>query len=121
MLSASIPRHLDELIDMDIPPMAPPGPAPSGPAPVPPPPDSVPDEASPSPANVTPPLHPDVALVVATLIRKGILTAADIDATRRSLAAPPVSRTPSISPAAARLPNLLEALDSDSVRLIPRK
>ena len=86
LLSASIPRHLDELIDLEIPTSVAPDtveirqrsvgsltePAPEGPTPRPP---------SPGPA-----LHPDVALLVATLVRKGVLAPDDLDITRLTLA-----------------------------------
>jgi hypothetical protein len=121
MLSASVPRHLDELIDMEIPPAVPSEVRRRPEAPVELPSEPTPSGPSSQPASMTPPLHPDVALLVATLIRKGILSAADLEATRRSLAEPPVSGTPSVSPRAARLPNFLEALNSDSGRLTPRK
>jgi hypothetical protein len=120
MLSASLPRHLDELIDLEIPASAPPGPAETGQGRVDPTPDGpLPWQPSPGPA-----LHPDVALLVATLVRKGLLTPDDLDTTRRMMAETPGSRGPSVSPLAARLPNLLDANEppgSTAVRLIPRK
>ena len=83
MLSASIPRHLDELIDLEIPHGAAAGrrrslasgrsspltePAPEGP--------------TPRAPSAGPALHPDVALLVATLVRKGLLAPDDLDLTR---------------------------------------
>jgi hypothetical protein len=121
MLSASIPRHLDELIDMEIPPAVPSGGRGSPEVPAELPPQPAPSEPSSQTASLTPSLHPDVALLVATLIRKGILSAADIEATRRSLAGPPISGTASVTPRAARLPNLLDGRNSDPGRLTPRK
>jgi len=124
LLSASIPRHLDELIDMELPPPAPRSTAPSVQTPVDSPTETVPDGPSPRHQSTAPALHPDVALLVATLVRKGLLTPDDIDATRRNIAEAPVSRSLSASPQAARLRDPLDAnesLGSAEVRLTPRK
>jgi hypothetical protein len=130
MLTACIPRHLDELVEMEIPAPAPPSPARSAPAPAEAPAEPVRQAPRPERESATLPLHPDVALLVATLIRKGLLSADDIEATRRTLAdaptpaAAPAARPRPISPLAARLPALLEAADADpsgTVRLVPRK
>jgi hypothetical protein len=124
LLSASIPRHLDELIDMELPPPAPRSIAPSAQTPVDSPTETAPDGPSPWHRSTAPALHPDVALLVATLVRKGLLTPDDIDATRRKFAEVPVSRSLSASPLAARLhdpPDANESLGSATVRLTPRK
>ena len=124
MLSASIPRHLDELIDLEIPPAAAQGSTGIGQGLVDSPIESARDERGPGPPSAGPTLHPDVALLLATLVRKGLLAPDDLDTTRRTMAAASGSSSPSISPLEARLPSLLdagEALGSDSVRLIPRK
>jgi hypothetical protein len=133
MLSASLPRHVDELVDLEVPPPAPAAPARSAPAPVPTPPAPAPAPPSPPPSAPTRPaapgkLHPDVALLVATLVRKGLLAPDDIEVTRRELAAAAAaeSRAWGTSPLAARLREALalnpnETLDPDAVRLTPRK
>jgi hypothetical protein len=133
MLSASLPRHVDELVDLEVPPPAPAAPARSAPAPVPAPPAPAPAPPSPPPSAPTRPaapgkLHPDVALLVATLVRKGLLAPDDIEVTRRELAAAAAaeSRAWGTSPLAARLREALalnpnETLDPDAVRLTPRK
>lgn len=126
MLSASIPRHLDELIDLEIPPAEPPRPARSAPAPVESPRETVPAERSPRERSPAPALHPDVALLVATLVRKGLLAPDDIEATRREIAGPPVSREWATSPLAVRLREALalnagEELDPAAIRMTPRK
>jgi hypothetical protein len=124
LLSASIPRHLDELIDMELPPPAPRSTAPSVQAPVDSPTEPALDDPSARHQGTAPALHPDVALLVATLVRKGLLTPDDIDATRRKIAEAPVSRWLSASPLTARLRDPLDAdesLGSETVRLTPRK
>jgi hypothetical protein len=133
MLSASLPRHVDELVDLEVPPPAPAAPARSAPAAVPAPPAPAPAPPSPPPNAPTRPaapgkLHPDVALLVATLVRKGLLAPDDIEVTRRELAAAAAaeSRAWGTSPLAARLREALalnpnETLDPDAVRLTPRK
>jgi hypothetical protein len=133
MLSASLPRHVDELVDLEVPPPAPAAPARSAPAPVPAPPAPAPAPPSPPPSAPTRPaapgkLHPDVALLVATLVRKGLLAPDDIEVTRRELAAAAAaeSRAWGTSPLAARLREALalnpnETLEPDAVRLTPRK
>lgn len=95
LLSASIPRHLDELIDMELPPPAPRSTALSAQAPVDSPTETAPDGPGPAHQNTAPALHPDVALLVATLVRKGLLAPDDIDATRRKMAEALASRSPS--------------------------
>jgi hypothetical protein len=124
MLSASIPRHLDELIDLEIPTAPPPGTGevrqravdlPTGPPP---------EGPTPRAPSAGPALHPDVALLVATLVRKGLLAPDDLDTTRLTMAEALESRAPTVSPLAARLPNLgegNEALGAPPGRLIPRK
>jgi hypothetical protein len=133
MLSASLPRHVDELVDLEVPPPAPAAPARSAPAAVPAPPAPAPAPPSPPPSAPTRPaapgkLHPDVALLVATLVRKGLLAPDDIEVTRRELAAAAAaeSRAWGTSPLAARLREALalnpnETLEPDAVRLTPRK
>ena len=119
MLSASIPRHLDELIDLEIPASAPPGAVETGRA--------CRSNARRALAVAAEPgtaLHPDVALLVATLVRKGLLAPDDLDVTRRKIAEASGPRGPSVSPLAARLPDLSDANESPgstAVRLIPRK
>lgn len=131
VLSASLPRHLDELIDLEIPPAEPPRVVRSPRAPVAAAPEIVP--AAPSlPEPPAPVLHPDVALLLATLVRKGLLAPDDIEATRRELTAPspaapsPVAPSWITSPLASRLREALalhpnESLDPAAVRLTPRK
>jgi hypothetical protein len=61
---------------------------------------------------------------VATLVRKGLLAPDDLDITRLTTAEALESRAPTVSPLAARLPDLGEgdeALSAPPVRLIPRK
>jgi hypothetical protein len=135
MLSATLPRHMDELIDLEIPPPAPPAAARSTPAPVAAPTATASTPAPPSPPPSAPPrsaapgkLHPDVALLVATLVRKGLLAPDDLEATRREMAtaAAAESRAWATSPLAIRLREALalnpnETLDPAAVRLTPRK
>ena len=135
MLSASLPRHLDELIDLEIP-AAEPQRA------VAPPPVSVEAAIDAEPARPTPrerglapapALHPDVALLVATLVRKGVLAPDDLEDTRREIAAAapapvpaPVPSQWAASPLAIRLREALalnpnESLDPAALRMTPRK
>jgi hypothetical protein len=123
LLIASIPRHLDELMDMEIPPPEAPSAARSAAAPADPRPETAPGAADPPPRSAAPPLHPDVALLVATLVRKGLLTPDDIEATRR-LTETPTSPSLPPSPLAALLRDPLDAsksVGSAMVRLVPRK
>jgi hypothetical protein len=65
-----------------------------------------------------------VALLVATLVRKGLLAFEDIESTRRTMAETPVSGSPSAPPPSAGPGDPLDAdsaLGSATVRLIPRK
>jgi hypothetical protein len=125
LLIANIPRHIDELVVMELPPPAPRGTARSAQAPV----DSPPETASDGPnpldrSSTASALHPDVALLVATLVRKGLLSPDDIEATRRMMPEAPVSRALSASPLAARLRDPLDAsesLGSATFRMAPRK
>ena len=128
MLTASLPRHLDELIDLEIPPPAPPNAARSVPAPVEAAPEPVPVAPSPRARGPAPALHPDVALLVATLVRKGLLDPDDIEVTRREIAAAAASESGAwaTSPLAIRLREALalgpnESLDPAALRLTPRK
>jgi hypothetical protein len=128
MLTASLPRHLDELIDLEIPPPAPPNTTRSAQAPV----EAatktetVPAASSPQERGPAPTLHPDVALLVATLVRKGLLDPDDIEVTRREIAAASESRVWTASPLAIRLREALalnanESLDPAALRMTPRK
>lgn len=122
LLTASIPRHLDELIDMEIPPPEPQSTARSVRAPAEAPAETAPDGAGSRHRSTTNDLHADVALLVDTLVRKGLLTLDDIDATRRQIAEVSMSR--SLASVAARLRDPLDAnepLGSAPVRLTPRK
>jgi hypothetical protein len=123
LLSASIPRHLDELVDMELPPPEPRIPAPSARPPAESPPRAAQDDRNTRQRSAGPALHPDVALLVATLVRKGVLTFDDIEATRRGNADEPVSRPLPASALAAHLerPDAGESADSPMVRLTPRK
>jgi hypothetical protein len=85
LLSASIPRHVDELIGEEIPPPTLRSTGPSTEAAVDPPTEAALEGPSLPNRNSAFTLHPDVALLVATLIRKGLLTPDDIDATRRTM------------------------------------
>jgi hypothetical protein len=123
LLSANIPRHVDELVEMELPPRAPRGAAPDAS-----PSDSTaeasPGAPGPPERSSAPPLHPDVALLVATLVRKGLLAFEDIESTRRTMAETPVSGSPSAPPPSAGPGDPLDAdsaLGSATVRLIPRK
>jgi hypothetical protein len=64
-----------------------------------------------------------VALLVATLVRKGVLTVDDIEVTRRGIAEAPMSHPLPASALAAHLerPDAGESADSPMVRLTPRK
>jgi len=86
LLSASIPRHLDELIGEEIPPPERYGTARCAEALVDLPSEAALEDPSLLNRNSTLDLHPDVALLVATLIRKGLLTPDDIDVTRGTTA-----------------------------------
>jgi hypothetical protein len=123
LLSASIPRHLDELVDMELPPPEPRISAPSARPPAESPPRAAQDDRNTRQRSAGPALHPDVALLVATLVRKGVLTFDDIEATRRGNADEPVSRPLPASALAAHLerPDAGESADSPMVRLTPRK
>ncbi len=131
MLSASLPRHLDELIDLEIPPAAPPRVVPGAQAPVAAPVEAAPAEPRPRERKAATALHPDVALLVATLVRKGLLDSDDVEATRREIAAAvpvpaPGSSPWATSPLAIRLREALalganESLDPAALRLTPRK
>jgi hypothetical protein len=129
LLSASLPRHVDELIDLEIPPAEPAPAARSAPPPSAPPTEAAAAPPSPPPRSSAPAqLHPDVALLVATLVRKGLLAPEDIEATRREMAAATAaeSRAWATSPLAIRLREALalnpnETLDPAAVRLTPRK
>jgi hypothetical protein len=132
MLSASLPRHLDELMDLEIPPAPPPRAVPSAPAPAAAPVEAAPAAPRPRERKSATSLHPDVALLLATLVRKGVLAPDDLEDTRRELAAaaapaPAAASTPwAMSPLAIRLREALalspnESLDPDAVRLTPRK
>ncbi|HEY7141533.1 MAG TPA: hypothetical protein VIE44_15630 [Methylomirabilota bacterium] len=123
LLSANIPRHVDELVEMELPALAPRSAASSAPtsdSPT----ETSPDAPSPPDRSPAPALHPDVALLVATLVRKGLLAPEDIEATRRTMAETAMSASASASPPPARPRDPLdadEALGSATVRLIPRK
>jgi hypothetical protein len=136
MLSASVPRHLDELIDLEIPPAAPPRVVPSPQASVAASTETGPAEPSSPEREQAPGLHPDVALLVATLVRKGLLDPADVEDTRREIAAAaapvPASAPAAVSspwaasPLAIRLREALalnpnESLDPAALRMTPRK
>ena len=90
LLTASLPRHMDELIGEELPPPASRSAARSA---EPPPVDLSTEsalEGSSLPNRTSErALHPDVALLVATLIHKGLMTLDDIDATRRKIAEGP--------------------------------
>lgn len=86
LLSASIPRHVDELLGEELPPPALRSTTRGAEAPVDVPTEAALEDPSLPNRNSELTLHPDVALLVATLIRKGLLTPDDIDATRRKLA-----------------------------------
>jgi hypothetical protein len=132
MLSASLPRHIDELVDLEIPAASPTGAGSRAPASV-----GVPTAPKPPPpTEEVVALHPDVALLVATLVRKGLLDPDDVEDTRREIAAaaaPAAAPAPAAvsspwatSPLAIRLREALalgpnEALDPAAVRLTPRK
>ena len=111
-------------MDMELPPAETRSTARSNGAPVDSQPVTAPDGADPWHRSAVPDLHPDVALLVATLVRKGLLTPDDIDATRREIVEAPVSQSRSASSLAARLRDAVDAnepLDSATVRLTPRK
>ena len=132
MLSAGLPRHLDELIDLEIPPAEPqravPSPRDSAEASA----ETEPAEPSPRERGLATALHPDVALLVATLVRKGLLEPDDLEDTRREIAAAAAPAPVSVSsqwaasPLAIRLREALalnpnESLDPAALRMTPRK
>jgi hypothetical protein len=133
MLSGSVPRHVDELIDLEIPPAAPPRavPIPAGGV------EASAESATAAPSRPagepTSALHPDVALLVATLVRKGLLDPDDVEDTRREIARAAPAPTPNAastpwaaSPLAIRLREALalnpnESLEPGALRTTPRK
>jgi hypothetical protein len=133
MLSGSVPRHVDELIDLEIPPALPPRAVPSPAAGV----EASAESATAAPSRPavepTSALHPDVALLVATLVRKGLLDPDDVEDTRREIAGAAPALTPNAastpwaaSPLAIRLREALalnpnESLEPDALRMTPRK
>lgn len=121
LLSASIPLHLDEIVELEIPASgltpgsdsAAAGEAPTAP--------SKPGMAATAARETVSAFHPDVAALILALVGKGLLTHEEIEAARRNFEEAKGTRTRESPPAGAGIRGAPEDLTSQESRRPSRK